>query len=113
MKDPRIQARFKRCRHKKLSYFRISQDFYGVPRRTIRANGIIYNIFKPNEFRDVHNFYQDKVIMIMTLDELKYLKSTCWNERYQLLTIAMTKDKLTAHYRLGFSSLFVPDTSFY
>ena len=45
--------------------------------------------------------------MDMTLDEFKYLTSTCWNEKYQPLSIDMTKDKYTGRYRLGLNSLFV------
>ena len=90
MNDPRVQAMFKRSRHNNLSIFIISQDYYELHKKTIRANGNIYHIFKPNSFFDVHNFYQDKSYMDMTLDECKYLTSTCWNEKYQLLTIDMT-----------------------
>ena len=77
MKDPRVQAMFKRSTHKKLSIFIFSQDYYELPERTIRANGIIYHIFKPNNFRDVSNLYQDKASMDMNLKEFKYLTSTC------------------------------------
>ena len=51
---------FKRGRHNHLSIFIISQDYYELPKRTIRANGNIYHIFKPNNFRDALNLYQDK-----------------------------------------------------
>ena len=43
----------KRGRHNNLSLFIISQDYYELPKRTIRANGNIYHIFKPNNIRDV------------------------------------------------------------
>ena len=49
--------------------------------------------------------------MVMTLDEIKYLTSTCWNEKYQPLTFDMTKDRYQGRYRLGLNSLFVPNTS--
>ena len=49
--------------------------------------------------------------MDMTLDELKYLTSTCWNEQYQPFTIDMTKDKYQGPYRLGLNSIFVPNSS--
>ena len=39
----------------------------------------------------------------MTVNDSKYLTSTCWNERHQPLTIDMTKDKNTGRYRLGLS----------
>ena len=56
----KIQAMFKRGRHNNLSIFLINQDFYELPKRTIRANGNTYHIFKPNNFRDVQSLYQDK-----------------------------------------------------
>ena len=97
---------FKRSRNNKLSLFIISQGYYELPERTIGANGNIYQIFKPNNFRDVQNLYQDKTRRDMTLDEYKYLSSTCWNEKYPPLTIDMTKDRYTGRYRLDLNSLF-------
>ena len=111
MDDPRVQAMFKRSRHNILSTFIISQDYYELSKKTIRCNGNIFHLFKPNNFRDVLNLYQDKSSMDMTLNEFKLLTSTCWNEKYQPLTIDMTKDKYTGRYRLGLGSVFVPDSS--
>ena len=106
-----IQAMFKRGRHNNLSIFFISQDYYELPKRTIRANGIIFHLFKTNNYLDVRNIYQDKASMDMTLDEFKSLISICWNEKYQPLTIDMAKDKYIGRYRLGLNSIFVPDSS--
>ena len=60
MNDPRVQALLKRSRHNILSIFIFSQDYYELPKRTIRANGNIYHIFKPDNYRDVQNLYQYK-----------------------------------------------------
>ena len=49
--------------------------------------------------------------MDMTLNEFKYLTSTCWNGKYQPLGIDMTKDKFTGRYRLALNSIFVPYSS--
>ena len=111
MNDHIVQAMFKRSRHNNLSILITSQDYFELPKRTIRANGNIYHIFKSNNFRDIQNLYQDKTSMDMTLDEIKYLASACWDKKYQLLTIDLTKDKFTGRYRLGFNKIFVPDTS--
>ena len=91
MDDPRPM--FKRSRHNNLSIFIISQDYYELSKKTIRCNGIIFHIFKPNNFLDVRNLYQDKASMDLTLNEFKLLTSTCCNEKYQPLAIDMTKDK--------------------
>ena len=72
---------FKRSRHKNLTIFIISQDYYELPKGKIRANGNIYHIFKPSNFRDIQNLYQDKASLDMTFDDFKYLTSTCWNEK--------------------------------
>ena len=109
--DPRVQAMFKRSRHDNLSIIIISQDYYELPKKTIRANGSIYHIFKPNNFLDVLNIYQDKASMDITIDEFKYLTSTCSNEKCKPLTFDMTKDKFTGRYRLGLSSIIAPDTT--
>ena len=111
MDDPRVQAMFKRSRHNNLSIFIISQDYYELSKKTIRCNGNIYHIFKPNNFRDVVNLYQDKASMDMTLNEFKFLTSTCSNEKYQPLTIDMTKGRYIGRYRLGLNSIFVPHSS--
>ena len=109
--DPRILAMFKMSRHNNLSIFIISQDYYELLRRTIKAIGNIYYIFKPNNFRDVQNLYQDKETMDMSLNEFKYLTSTCWEEKYQPLTFDITKDWYQGRYRLGLNSIFFPDNS--
>ena len=111
MNDPRIQAMFKRSRHNNLCIFIISQDYYELPKRTIRGNGNMYHIFKPNNFREVQNLYQDKASMDMTLNEFKLITSTCWNKNYQPITIDMRKDKYTGRYQLGLNSIFVPNSN--
>ena len=92
-------------------FFIISQDYYELSKKTIRCNGNIFHVFKPNKFRDVLIFYQDKSSMDMTLNEFKLLTSSCWNEKYQPLTIDMTKVKYTGRCRLGLNSIIVPNKS--
>ena len=109
--NERIQAMFKRGRHNNISISIFSQEYYELPKRTIRCNGNVFHLFKPNNYLDVRNIFQDKASMDMTLDEFKCLTSTRWNENYQPLTIDMTKDKYTGRYRLGLNSIFVPNSS--
>ena len=95
MKDPRVQARFKRDRHNNLFIFIVCQDYYELPKRTIRANQNIHHIFKPNNFREVQNLHQDKASTDMLLNELRHLINVCWNKKYHPLSIDMTWDKYT------------------
>ena len=114
MKKKRTILQYKHCSKDldiKLCIFIITQDYYELPKRTIRANGNIYHVFKPNNFRDVQNFYQHKASMDMTLSEFKNLTNICWNEKYQPLTNDMTKDNFAGRYRLGLKSIIVPNSS--
>ena len=43
--------------------------------------------------------------MDMTLNEFERRTSTSWNEKYQRLTVDMTKNKYMGSYRLGSHSL--------
>ena len=45
----------------------------------------------------------------MTFNECKITTYICWNEKYQLLTIDMRKDKYTGRLRSGVNSIFVSD----
>ena len=110
MNDPRVQTMCKRYRDIILSIFIIPQYYYELPKRTTRANGNIYRIFKANNFRGARNFYQAKASLHMTLNEFKYLTSSCEDKKYQPLTIDMTKDKFTGRYHLGLNSLYIPDS---
>ena len=51
--DPRVQAMLKRSRHNNLSFFKLSQDYYDLRKKTIRCNGIIFHTIEPHYFRDV------------------------------------------------------------
>ena len=113
MNGHRVQAMFEKSRHNNLPIFIISQEYYELPKKPIRGNGNIYHIFKPNNLFDVRNIYHDKDSMDMTLDGFKYLTSTCWNEKYKLLTIDMTKDKFCGRYRLRLNSIIVPNTTLF
>ena len=49
--------------------------------------------------------------MDMTLNEFKYLTSTCWDEKNRPLSIDMTKTAYEGRYRLGLKSIFIQDGS--
>ena len=84
MNDPRVQAIFKRSRHKSLSILIISQDYYEIPKQTNRADGNIYHIFTSKNFRDIQKFYQDKASKDMSPDEVKIITNNCWDKKINL-----------------------------
>ena len=78
---------FIRSRHINFYIFLTNQEYYKLPKQTIKTNGKVHQ-----------NLYQDKTSMDMTLNEFKFLTSTCWNEKNQRLTIDMAKDNYIGTY---------------
>ena len=111
MNNRTVQVMFKRSRQKNLSIFLFNQDYYELPKLPTRANENIYHILKPNNFRGVQNVYQDKTSIDMVPNGFNLITSTCWTDKCLPLTTDMTKEKNNRRYRLGLSSLFVPDTN--
>ena len=71
MNDPRAQATFKPSGYYNLCIFIIIQDYYELPKRTLRTNGKNCQFFEANKFRDVQILYQDKGSMDMTFNAFK------------------------------------------
>ena len=89
----------------------ISEDYYGMPMQTIKAEGIIDLLIKPNKYGDLKNLYTYKLSMDKNLIESKLSTSVCWDRKYQPLTTDMTKDKNTGRYHMRLCSILVPDSS--
>ena len=70
---------FQRSRHNNISTFIISQGYYDLPKKIIRANGNVYHNLKPNTLRNVQKIYQDKMSMDMTLPDFILLIFVCSN----------------------------------
>ena len=71
---------FKRSRQNTSSVFLISQEYYEIPKRTIKAKENIYHNFKPNSYRGFQNRFQDKSSMDLTLENFKDLTCISWDK---------------------------------
>ena len=114
MNEKKMTLEIKQCsKHldKKIIFFYLSQDYYELPKRTVRANGGMYHIFKPNSYRDKQHHFQYKISMYMSLQEFKNQLAIGWEQKYQPFIFDMTKDNYTGSYRLGLISIFIPNSS--
>ena len=75
----RVQALFKRSGCSNISIVLISQYYYDFTKRTSKTKANLSHIFQPNNFRDVQNFYPDKISTDMTINQSKFSTTTCWN----------------------------------
>ena len=85
-------------RHEHLDVYYISQRYFALPRQSIRSNSDRLILFRQT-FRDVQNMYYDIGAYDMNYDEFKQMCHKAWNERFNYLSIDMTKNKNDGKYR--------------
>ena len=94
-----IDEFFRRGRHEDLDVYYISQNYFGLPRQSIRNNSDILILFKQT-LRDVQSVYYDIGAYDMKYDEFKEMCHKAWDERFNYLCIDMTKNKNEGKYRI-------------
>ena len=86
-------------RNEALEVYYISQNCFGLPRRSIRNKSPRKGLFKQS-LRDVESMYKD----LGGYDIAYYLfKDMChetWSERFNYLCIEVIKNKIEAKYRI-------------
>ena len=87
-----IDEFFTRGRHEVLDVCYISQNYFALPRQSIRNNSDRLTLFKQT-LRDVQSMYYDIGAHDMKYDEFKEMCHKAWSERYNYLCIDMTKKK--------------------
>ena len=90
---------FTRDRHEDLDVYYISQNYFALPRQSIRNNSDRLILFKQT-LRDVQSMYHDIRAFDMIYDEFKEMRRVAWSEKFNYLCIDMTKNKNEGKYRI-------------
>ena len=90
---------FTRGRHEDLDVYYISQSYFGLPRQSIRNNSDRLILIK-QKLRDVQSMYYDIGAYDMKYDEYKEMCHKAWDEKFNYLSIDVTKNKNEGKYRI-------------
>lgn|SRR5699024_2027941 len=101
-----IESYYTRGRHNNIDCFYISQNYFKLPRQTIRENSNLFFIFKQDQM-NVNKIYNDHCNDI-TLDDFKILCRISWIEPFGFITIDNSKSVYQGKYRNGFNEFFFP-----
>ena len=106
-KQSKSRAYFSRGRHSNCSCFYISQNYFSLPRNSVRENSNFIILF-PQNSKSVAHIYQDHCTDI-SFQEFKELCETVWSEKYQFLTIDLTANSpMEGKYRKNLNSFYFP-----
>ena len=108
-KQTKAEAYYTRGRHNNCDTFYISQNYFRLPRQTIRENANLIILF-PQDAKNINHIHADHCTDI----DIKEFRGFCqgvWNrERYNFVTIDLTSSKFEGKYRENFDRFYFPDT---
>ena len=96
-----------RGRHSNVDCFYLSQNYFRLPRQTIRENANFLCLF-PQDLKNLNHIYNDHVGDDMTKEEFRKFCKKCWEKPHGFAVIDLTSKKETGKYREGFDNFFIP-----
>lgn len=107
-KQNKTAAYYTRGRHNNIDCFYISQNYFLLPRKTIRENTNFLILF-PQDSKNITHIYQDHCTDI-EFSEFKSFCKTCWETKHNFVVIDLTSQKLEGKYRCNFDVFYIPET---
>ena len=106
-KQNKCECYYVRGRHSNVDCFYLAQNYFRVPRKTIRTNSNFICLF-PQDIRDLNNLHLDHIGDDMTKEEFRKFCNKCWESPYGFAVIDLTSKKETGKYREGLDNFFIP-----
>ena len=106
-KQTKAEAYYTRGRHNNCDTFYISQNYFRLPRQTIRENANLILLF-PQDAKNVAHIHADHCTDI-DIKEFKDFCNTVWSrKRYNFVTLDLTSSKFNGKYRENFDIFYFP-----
>ena len=102
----KCEAYYTRRRHSNVDCFYLAQNYFKLPRQTIRENTNFICLF-PQDLKNNNHIYSDHVSSDMTKDEFRNLCKKAWNETYGFVVIDLTSKKDNGKYRVSLDTFYI------
>ena len=106
-KQNKCESYYIRGRHSNVDCFYLSQNYFKLPRQTIRENANFICLF-PQDLKNINHIYNDHVSSDMSKDEFKSLCKNAWEQLHGFVVIDLTSKKHNGKYRSGLDEFFIP-----
>jgi hypothetical protein len=110
-KQNKCETYYIRGRHSNVDCFYLAQNYFKLPRQTIRENANFICLF-PQDLKNVNHIYNDHVSTDMEINEFKNLCKTAWDQPHGFLAIDLTSKKYNGKYRCGLDIFYIPEESY-
>ena len=106
-KQNKCEAYYVRGRHSNVDCFYLAQNYFKLPRQTIRENTNFLCLF-PQDLKNINHIYNDHVSSDMSKDEFRDFCKKAWEEPHGFVVIDLTSKKNDGKYRSGFDTFYIP-----
>ena len=104
----KAEAYYTRGRHNNCDTFYISQNYFRLPRQTIRENANFIILF-PQDAKNLTHIHADHCDGDMSVEEFKEFCRKAWNAaKHNFVTIDLTSEKLNGKYRQNLDRFYLP-----
>ena len=105
-KQNKAGAYYSRGRHSNCDSLYISQNYFALPRNSVRENSNIIFLY-PQNSKSVQHIYQDHCTDL-PFDEFTTLCRDIWKTKYNFLTIDLSSSILNGKYRKNLERFYIP-----
>ena len=102
-KHTKYEFYYVRGRHSNVDCIYLSQNYFRLPRQTIRENSNFICIFKQDE-KNINHIYNDHVGEDMSKEEFRKFCLKCWERLHGFAVIDLTSKAHEGKYRNGFDN---------
>ena len=108
-KQNKAEAYYSRGRHNNCDTIYISQNYFRLPRQTIRENSNFIVLF-PQDAKNLNHIYADHCAHDISQDEFKEFCKKVWKTKHNFMTIDLTSTSMNGKYRKNLDCFYLPDT---
>jgi len=105
-KQNKCEAYYVRGRHSNCDFLYLSQNYFKLPRQTIREKANFFCLF-PQDQKNIDHIFNNHVSQDMTKEEFKKLCKTAWSKPHNFTVIDLTSPKNCGKYRSGFDDFYI------
>ena len=106
-KQSKAEAYYTRGRHNNCDTFYISQNYFRLPRQSIRENSNFIILFK-QDAKNLNHIYADHCSQDITKEGFKSFCNKVWKTRHSFITIDLTSSLMNGKYRKNLDSFYIP-----
>ena len=106
-KQNKCEGYYIRGRHSNVDCFYLSQNYFKLPRQTIRENAN-FILFFPQDLKTINHIYSDHVVEDMSKEEFRKFCGKCWEKLHGFPIIDLTSKNDAGKYRDGFDYFYIP-----